>query len=49
MNHIEFVEMHVKAELIKQGFTEAVAQGGGTPGQRHVPAHVTSKQKGENF
>jgi len=30
MNHIEFVEMHVKAELIKQGFTEAVAQGGHT-------------------
>ncbi len=28
MNHIEFIEKHVKAELIKQGFTESVAQGG---------------------
>lgn len=29
MNHIEFIEKHVRDELIKQGFTVAVAQGGG--------------------
>lgn len=29
MNHIEFIEKHVREELIKQGFTVAVAQGGG--------------------
>lgn len=28
MNHIEFIEKHVREELIKQGFTVAVAQGG---------------------
>lgn len=28
MNHIEFIEKNVRDELIKQGFTAAVAQGG---------------------
>lgn len=28
MNHLEFIEKHVRDELIKQGFTAAVAQGG---------------------
>ncbi len=28
MNHIEFIEKHIRDELIKQGFTAAVAQGG---------------------
>ena len=28
MYHIEFIEKHVREELIKQGFTVAVAQGG---------------------
>lgn len=28
MNHIEFIEKHVREELIRQGFTVAVAQGG---------------------
>jgi hypothetical protein len=27
MNHIEFIEKHVRDELIKQGFTVAVARG----------------------
>ena len=30
MNHIEFIEKHVRAELIKLGFTVSVAQGGHT-------------------
>lgn len=29
MNHIEFIEKHVRAELLKLGFTVSVAQGGG--------------------
>lgn len=28
MNHIEFIEKHVRDELIKLGFTVSVAQGG---------------------
>ncbi|WP_410735944.1 hypothetical protein [Citrobacter koseri] len=28
MNHLEFIEKHVREELIRQGFTVAVAQGG---------------------
>lgn len=49
MNHIEFIEKHVKAELIKQGFTESVAQGGGLRGKQYVPAYESGKQEGENF
>lgn len=30
MNHIEFIEKNVREELIRQGFTQSVAQGGGT-------------------
>jgi hypothetical protein len=30
MNHIEFIEKHVRDELIKLGFTVSVAQGGHT-------------------
>ncbi|HCT5987622.1 TPA: hypothetical protein OT214_004138 [Klebsiella pneumoniae] len=29
MNHIEFIEKNVREELLRQGFTQAVAQGGG--------------------
>ncbi|HDO7166945.1 TPA: hypothetical protein P3R68_005336 [Klebsiella pneumoniae] len=28
MNHIEFIEKNVREELMRQGFTQAVAQGG---------------------
>ncbi|STV03781.1 Uncharacterised protein [Klebsiella pneumoniae] len=30
MNHIEFIEKNVREELMRQGFTQAVAQGGHT-------------------
>lgn len=30
MNHIEFIEKNVREELLRQGFTQAVAQGGHT-------------------
>lgn len=29
MNHIEFIEKNVREELMRHGFTQAVAQGGG--------------------
>ncbi|MDH7612437.1 MULTISPECIES: hypothetical protein [Raoultella] len=28
MNHIEFIEKNIREELMRQGFTQAVAQGG---------------------
>ncbi|EKP8962454.1 hypothetical protein P4K38_003774 [Salmonella enterica] len=49
MNHIEFIEKHVREELLKLGFSLGVAQGGGIPGYRHVQAHESGKQKGEDF
>lgn len=49
MNHIEFIEKNVRDELIKQGFTVAIAQGGGIPGRRYVQAHVTGKPQGKDF
>ncbi|ENM1337344.1 hypothetical protein AB6S11_004723 [Salmonella enterica] len=49
MNHIEFVEKHVREELIRQGFTQSVAQGGGIPGGRYVQADVSGESKGEDF
>lgn len=29
MNHIDFIEKKVREELLRQGFTQAVARGGG--------------------
>lgn len=29
MNHLEFIEKNVREQLIKQGFSYSVAQGGG--------------------
>lgn len=50
MNHLEFIEKHVREELIRQGFTVAVAQGGGgISGRRYVQANESGKQKGEGF
>lgn len=43
MNHIEFIEKNVRDELIKQGFTPAVAQGGGISGRGHVQAHESGQ------
>lgn len=42
MNHIEFIEKNVREELMRQGFTQAVAQGG-MPGGRYVQAYVAGK------
>lgn len=43
MNHIEFIEKNVRDELIKQGFTAAVAQGGGISSSRHVQAYESGQ------
>lgn len=43
MNHIEFIEKNVRDELIKQGFSAAVAQGGGISGNRHVQAYESGQ------
>lgn len=48
MNHIEFIEKHVREELLKLGFSLGVAQGR-IPCNRHVQAHEPCKQKGEDF
>lgn len=48
MNHIEFIEKNVREELLRQGFTQAVAQGGGIPGGRYVQTDVTGKPKRGN-
>ncbi len=49
MNHIEFIEKNVREELLRQGFTQAVAQGGGgIPGGRYVQADVTGKPQRGN-
>jgi hypothetical protein len=44
MNHIEFIEKHVRAELIKLGFTVSVAQGG-IPGCGLVQAYEPGQQE----
>ncbi len=48
MNHIEFIEKNVREELLRQGFTQAVAQGGGISGGRYVQADVTGKPQRGN-
>lgn len=48
MNHIEFIEKNVREELLRQDFTQAVAQGG-IPGGRYVQADVTGKPQRGNF
>lgn len=48
MNHIEFIEKNVREELLRLGFTQAVAQGGGISGGRYVQADVTGKPKRGN-
>ena len=49
MNHIEFIEKHVRAELLKLGFTVSVAQGGGIPGCGLVPAYEPGQPEGKNL
>lgn len=48
MNHIEFIEKHVRDELIKLGFTVSVAQGG-QRGSGLVQAYEPGQPEGKNF
>lgn len=43
MNHIQFIEKNVREVLIKQGFPESVAQGGGMAGNRSLPPNVSGE------
>lgn len=43
MNHIEFIEKNVREELLRQGFTQAVAQGGGRT-RRSICTSVCHRQ-----
>lgn len=49
MSWESFIEKHVREELIRQGFTAAVAQGGGISGCRYVQAHEPGEQEREDF
>lgn len=45
MNHIQFIEKNVREALIKQGFPESVAQGGGVAGNRPLPPNVSGESE----
>ncbi|HHG7266369.1 TPA: ClpX C4-type zinc finger protein [Klebsiella pneumoniae] len=49
MNHIEFIEKDVREELLRQGFTQAVSQGGGGHTRRSICTSGCHRQaaKGE--
>lgn len=49
MNHIEFIEVQVKAELMRQGFSQTIAQGG--HGRQWIYTNVCHRQheKGGGF
>lgn len=49
MNHIQFIEKHVKAELLKQGFTESVAQGGAYQASEMYRRMSQASRKGKIF
>ncbi|MBZ7447699.1 hypothetical protein FMJ32_08940 [Klebsiella michiganensis] len=46
MNHIEFIEKNVREELLRQGFTQAVAQGGHTRRSKYKRMSQASRKGG---
>lgn len=42
MNHMEFIEKNVRSELLKQGFSASLAQGGGSASSGLIQTHVAS-------
>lgn len=38
MNHLEFIEKHVREDLLKKGYTPGIAQGGGQPRRWSITA-----------
>ncbi|CTQ13187.1 conserved hypothetical protein [Klebsiella variicola] len=49
MNHIEFIEKNVREELLRQGFTQAVAQGGHTRRSIMYKRMLQASRKGGMF
>lgn len=49
MNHIEFIEKHVCEELIKQGFSVTVAQGGALQAVNMYRRMSQASRKGRIF
>ncbi len=49
MNHLEFIEKNVKAELIKSGFSLFVAQGGAWQAVDHYKRLSQASKKGRMF
>ncbi|HHJ4500313.1 hypothetical protein RZO85_12335 [Raoultella ornithinolytica] len=49
MNHIEFIEKNVREELLRQGFTQAVAQGGAYQAVDMYKRMSQASRKGEMF
>ncbi|MEA4523131.1 hypothetical protein VBR00_09025 [Klebsiella pneumoniae] len=49
MNHIKFIEKNVREELLRQGFTQAVAQGGAYQAVDMYKRMSQASRKGEIF
>lgn len=49
MNHIEFIEKNVREELLRHGFTQAVAQGGHTRRSKCTNGCHRQAEKGGMF
>ncbi|EBK1959211.1 hypothetical protein LZ92_21485 [Salmonella enterica] len=49
MNHIQFIEKNVREALIKQGFPESVAQGGGRGRQSTFTSECHRRARKEGY
>ncbi|HEM7577676.1 TPA: hypothetical protein U2J86_004712 [Serratia marcescens] len=45
----KFVYENIKKQLVKEGFSEALAQGGGITRGRPLPAEVAGEQEGDDL
>lgn len=45
MHPIEFIEKNIRAYLLKEGFSQSVAQGGGKRGDRFLPPIIAANRK----
>lgn len=48
MNHLEFIEKHVREDLLKRGFTPGIAQGGGSQGAGVLPPRLSIQRQGKD-
>ncbi|MEX2952548.1 hypothetical protein AB4K01_15260 [Serratia fonticola] len=49
MNHVEFIEHHIKTKLTGEGFSPAIAQGGANVGVDHYRRCSQASKKGAMF